>query len=96
MAQGAQFTTSASDTVKTETFDVAQNSLGYTGKHDEHLSPVVALLDSLKNKLRNSKKITADRVESLTGEYKKAEKAAEIVSLKITRCWHQGFVISHL
>jgi len=52
--------------------------LGYTGKHDEHLSPVVALLHSLKDKLRNSKKITADRLLDLTGESKKAEKAAEI------------------
>jgi len=77
-AQGAQFTTSASETVKTETFDVVQNNLGYTGKHDEHISPVVALLDSLKNKLANSKKISTDRVENLTGEYKKAQKAAEL------------------
>ena len=86
-AQGAQFTTSASETVKTETFDVAQNNLGYTGNHDEHISPMVALLDSLKNKLRNSKKISTDRVENLTGEYKKAQKAAELVSLKIARYW---------
>jgi len=62
--------------------------LGYTGKYDEHLSPVVALLDSLKDKLRNSKKITADRLIDLTTESKKADKAAEIVSLKIVQCWH--------
>jgi len=74
--QGAKFTTSASQTT-TQTFDVA-SFLGYTGKYDEHLSPVVALLDSLKDKLRNSKKITADRLIDLTTESKKADKAAEI------------------
>jgi pyridoxine 5'-phosphate synthase PdxJ len=94
MAQGTQFTTSATQTT-TQTFDVAQNALGYTGKHDEHLSPVVALLHSLKDKLRNSKKITADRVENLTGEYKKAEKAAEIVSSLLASRTCEGFVTCH-
>jgi hypothetical protein len=70
-----------------QTFDVAQ-IFGYNGNHNEHLSPVVELLNSLKDKLRNSKKVTADRLLDLTNESKKAEKAAEIVSLKVIHCWH--------
>jgi hypothetical protein len=84
--EGARFTTSASQRT-TQTFDVP-HFFAYKGNHNEHISPVVQLLESLKTKLRNSKKITADRLLDLTGESKKAEKAAEIVSLKVAHCWH--------
>jgi hypothetical protein len=45
-------------------------------------------LESLKNKLRNAKKISADRLTDLTDVSNKADKAAEIVSLKVGYCLH--------
>ena len=76
---GSSFTTSGSATT-TQTFEVAGTVLGYTGKYDEHLAPVVALLDQLKTKLLNSKKITADEAESKRVAAKAAQDAADKVS----------------
>ena len=76
---GSAFTTSGSVTT-TQTFEVAGSVLGYTGKYDEHLAPVVDLLDQLKTKLLNSKKITADEAESKRVAAKAAQDAADKVS----------------
>jgi len=76
---GSSFTTSGSTTTA-QTFEVAGYVLGYTGKYDEHLAPVVALLDQLKTKLLNSKKITADEAEAKRVAARAAQDAADKVS----------------
>jgi len=73
---GSSFTTSGSTTTA-QTFEVAGYVLGYTGKYDEHLAPVVALLDQLKTKLLNSKKITADEAEAKRVAARAAQNAAD-------------------
>jgi len=79
------FTASASLTT-TQTFDITGNGLGYTGTYDEQLAPVVALLDQLKVKLLNSKKITADQAENM----RVAARAAQDTADRATGAWNEA------
>jgi len=82
---GTTFTASASLTT-TQTFDITGTGLGYTGTYDEHLAPVVALLEQLKVKLMNSKKITADQAETM----RLAAKTAQDTADKATGAWNEA------
>ncbi len=53
--------------------------MGYEGKHDEHLAPIVDLLESLKEKLR--KTLTA--VQSEVAESKKKRDAIRTEAAKV-------------
>jgi len=89
-----QFTTTAASGV--QTFKVVGNVMGYEGKHDEHLAPIVDLLESLKEKLRKTltavqsevaeskKKRDAIRTEAAKadGQYEAASKEDELLKSK--------------
>ena len=72
-----QFTTTAASGV--QTFKVVGTVMGYEGKHDEHLAPIVDLLESLKEKLR--KTLTA--VQSEVAESKKKRDAIRTEAAKV-------------
>ncbi len=44
------------------TLKVQGSPLGYEGKHDEHLAPIVDLLESLKEKLRKAVTVSQNDV----------------------------------
>jgi len=72
------FTTSGTGT---QTFKVVGTPLGYTGKYDDHLGPVVSLLQSLRSKLVNAMKTSQDDVD----RKKSAMEAAKLKADEIQR-----------
>jgi hypothetical protein len=44
------------------TLKVPGSPMGYEGKHDEHLAPIVDLLESLKDKLRKAVTVSQNDV----------------------------------
>ena len=44
------------------TLKVQGSPMGYEGKHDEHLAPIIDLLDSLKDKLRKAVTVSENDV----------------------------------